>query len=310
VTQRDLGEFRLQPPVDFALTFAAADSYHAVGRALLEAGRPPCYRRVVRVGEIPALLEIEGSGTRDAPIARARLLASAAPVPVDAAREAAAFMLMPEADWSGFYARAGQLPVLAETVERLHGLRMLRFNSSFEALLVTLIEQQIALRAAQKAERWLAGAFGDTLVFEGERYPALPTAARLATLTVPDLTPLRITFIRMGRLLEIARLEASGELALDRLRAQGVDALYRRLVALHGVGHWTASWTINRALGHFLYFGAADVALRAAMNHYVHGRPGRMDRDAMDTLFAGLGEDAGLAAYFLILRWAFDRAAF
>ena len=53
--------------------------------------------------------------------------------------------------------------------------------------------------------------------------------------------------------------------------------------------------------------GSADVALRAAVNHYYHGLPGRADVAVVEQTFAQYGEFAGLAAFYTIMRWAFDR---
>ena len=64
-------------------------------------------------------------------------------------------MLNVEADLKPFYEQAQRDPVLAQTVEMLYGLHSLQADLLFEALALTMIEQQIALKMAQTAERWL-----------------------------------------------------------------------------------------------------------------------------------------------------------
>lgn len=311
-------EFPLKPPADLALTFRAASAYQALGHvpstpsslSLYSEGEQPRYRRAMRVGEAVVLVELTGEGSMDAPVVRAKLLATKGTVSEAALYQKIAWMVDPAFDPAPFYVLAATDPVLHTTVEALRGLRMLRFTSVFEALLVTIIEQQIALKAAQKAEIWLAQTYGDRVEYEGEGYYVYPTPERFAGLSEAELAPLKITFIRVRRMLDIARREMSGELQLEKLPEHGAEAMYAALVALPGVGHWTAAWAMIRSLGHFLYVGGADVALRAAVNHYYHGIKGRIEIPAMDAVFQRYGEYGGLAGFYTLLRWAFDKAAF
>lgn len=300
----------LPQPYDFLRTFGAAAAYYAPGDTRVEDGIVR-YRRLLRVGDALALVELEGvrEGEADAHML-VRLLASRGEVDQDALRREAEHIAYPSHDLTPFYFLAEEHPYLRETVMVMWGLRLLRCISVFEALMVTIIEQQISLRSAQRAERWLAATYGDRLSYRGEDYFVLPGAARIASLDVEALTPLKITFIRMNRLLEIARAEADGSLGLEVLRDAGPETLYHALVGLKGVGHWTAAWTMTRAQGTFLYLGGADVALRAAVNQYFFGETGRADIARMDDAFAQFGEHAGLAAYYVILRWAFEKSAF
>ncbi len=301
--------FSLRPTVDFGLTFTSAAGYQTLGHTHKE-GELARYRQAVRVGGAVALVELTGEGTTAAPLMRVKLLAAKGAISEDGLRENMAWMIDPAFDPAPFYVLAAADPVLHGTVERLRGLRLLRFSSVFEALMVTIIEQQIALKAAQKAEMWLAETYGDSVAYEGERYYVYPTPERLAALEPAELAPLKITFVRVGRMLDIARREVPGELGLERLLVGGEKAMYAALRALPGVGHWTAAWTMIRSLGHFLYVGGADVALRSAVNHYYHGEKGRIDIPAMDAIFQRYGDYAGLAGFYTLTRWALDKSAF
>ena len=287
-------------PFSFQRTVDGAQFYSVLGRAMPDGA----YRRILRVGSVLALIEFSG-----VPLGVAvRLLMANGPVDPAVFEARARWMLHPELDLTGFYAMAQADPTLAPLVKSLDGLRAFRLDSVFESLVITIIEQQIALTMAQTAERWLIGQYGERLTFEGETWYAFPRPETLAALEVSDLTQLKITFLRMGRLLDIARAVASGALDLETLTG-APDALYARLLSLHGVGHWTACWAMIRAIGQFRYFGRADVALRAVANQYFEGRPGRMDGAVMDAHFARYGDDAGHVAFYLIMRYAHDKAA-
>jgi len=295
-----LDRFYLSPPYDFAVTAAAAHYYTTLG--VYRAGR---FRRVLRAGDGLALVEMTPAGTPDAPAVDAFVLARQGDVDLSSLHARVRDMLNPHLDLGPFYTQARADARLWPVVTPLYGLGLLATETVFEAIAVTIIEQQIALSAAQRAERWLVAWADDGLDYEGERYRAFPSASRLAAATVEDLTPLKITFRRMNVLIQMAQMET--ERSFERLRGLDTPTAYETLTALRGVGHWTAAWILTRGLGRVLYCGSADVALRAAANAYFFGLPGRSDPATTDSFYAGYGDQAGIAAFYTLMRWAFER---
>ncbi|MFQ3566837.1 MAG: hypothetical protein SNJ59_07530 [Aggregatilineales bacterium] len=294
-----------KPPYDFALTARAARYYSVLGRAIERDGSV-VYRRALRCGAAIALIELRSVGTIEQPSIMARLLASSKVVDPAALARQLEQMLNLSSDRTLFYASAAD-PALRATIDRLYGLSVFQAESLFEALAITMIEQQIALRMAQQAERWLVAQLGESISYEGETYAVFPAPERIARLTVDELRPLKITFQRMARLIALAQSAASGGIDLEDIRALPLDEAYAAVRAIPGVGHWTAAWALLRACGHYLYFGSADVALRAAVNAYHFGAEGRAAAPTVDELFARYRPHDGIAAYYTLMRWAFER---
>lgn len=290
------------PPYDFARTIRAARYTYTLGVVHGDA-----YRRLLHVGDGLALVEVSSAGTVEQPQLEARVLASMGQVDEAALAHAVCRLMNVDADLTPFYAAAQAHEALRETVALHYGLHALLADTMFEAVALTVIEQQIALLTAQKAERWLAQTYGDSLTYEGETYYSFPTAARIASLTVDDLTPLKITFRRMQVLIDLARLAVTGVLDLEGLREGTPADAYRALMAIKGIGHWTSSWSITRGLGAFAYVGSSDVALQAAVNRYFYNLPGRASPALVDETFARFGAFAGAAAFYILLRWANER---
>jgi DNA-3-methyladenine glycosylase II len=282
-------------PYDFARTMQASLNLFVMG-----ALHDGTYRRVLRVGEALALIEVENRGTVDAPLIESRILKSVGELDEAALWVKARRVLNVDSDLKPFYALAQGDVVLAETIQKLYGLHSLQADSLFEALALTMIEQQIALKMAQAAERWLLAWGGEIIEYEGEMYYAFPRPERIAAATVNDLTPLKITFGRMQRLIDLARAAET----LEALRDQPAEIAYEALVGYKGVGHWTAAWTLIRAQGRFAYVGVNDVALRAAVNAYYFGQNGRADAAVVDQTFARYEAYSGIAAFYTIMRWA------
>ncbi len=286
------------PPYDFARTIAGARTLYVAARV-----QNGTFRRVIRVGDSLALIEVVSLGTDDDPRLQVEVLASNGSLDEAALIAKVRRVVNADIDLRPFYQYAQRDPVLWQTVERVYGLHSLQADTLFEALALTMIEQQIALKQAQIGERWLIQWAGELLTYQGDTYYAFPSAARLAAASVNDLLPLKITFARMQRLIDAAGLREQ----LEALRDQPNPVAYDGLMRLKGVGHWTAAWTLIRAQGRYRYVGSADVALRAAVNFYYHGLSGRADRALTDQTFEQYGEFAGLATYYTLMRWAFER---
>lgn len=296
--------FNLNRPLDFEKTMRAAAFSSVLG--VIHEG---AYRRLIRddVTHGLALVEYASVGDDSAPVIEARILATHGTLSEDRLAAHIAHIINADADRSAFYRYARQHPALWDTVGSLYGLHSFRYENLYDALVCTVIEQQISLKSAQLAEQWLMRWGNQSLTYNGVTYYALPSIQQMAAATVEDLTPLKITFIRMRVLIALAQAGVTGEIDIEGLRGFAPDALYPRLMALKGVGHWTAAWAMIRTLGHYVYISSADVALRSAVNHYFYGQQGRAEKDLTDQTFAAFGDHGGAAAYHVIMRWAFER---
>ncbi len=298
-------KFELFPraPFDFART-ATCSRLYAINHQVSDGA----LFRLFHAGDGLALVRVtDASSGAGSLLVRAEVAATQGNVDEMQLAQAVYRWLDVEHSLAAFYDLAAGDPALHLIVHTLHGLHMLRTPSVFEALMVTMIEQQIALSAAQKAERWLTETYGDHLVHRGVRYSVFPKPHVIAALDEAALTPLKITFVRVRRMLAIARAVAEGSLDLEGLHTRNHDEAYAALLALNGVGHWTAAWTIIRALGKYLYVGSADVALRAAVNQYWHEQPGRASREMTDAHFAQYGEFAGEACVYTLIALGLER---
>lgn len=290
------------PPYDFATSAAATRFLYTAARQTANGG----LRRLARIGERLVLLEFCSAGTVVDPAITVDVLAANGEVDSALLEAKARRLLNARADLTTFYGAHNDTP-MQETTTRLRGLHALGADTLFEAIGLTMIEQQITLKMAQTAERWLMSWAGACLSYEGETYYTFPSPKQIANTTVDDIIPMKITGVRIGRLINLAKMIEEGGGVFETLRDSAHEEVYDALRAVSGVGHWTAAWAMIRGIGHYTYFGKADVALRAAVNHYYFGQTGRVDPDVMDTVFARYGKHSGLAAFYILMRWAFER---
>jgi len=107
----------------------------------------------------------------------------------------------------------------------------------------------------------LTAQYGEPLAEpQGELTHVFPTAARLAEVD-PETLPMPRS--RGRALVALCRALAEGELHLDR--GADRDDVRRDLLAIPGVGPWTADYIALRALGHPDVFLPTDIGIRDAL---------------------------------------------
>jgi 3-methyladenine DNA glycosylase/8-oxoguanine DNA glycosylase len=162
------------------------------------------------------------------------------------------FELEPFVAWS-----AGQ-PVLSEIVRRLPGFRPPLSPDPFEALVTSITAQQVSLHAAFAIRTRVVERLG---VAVGRVY-AFPTREQVAAAEEADLVGLGFSRRKAEYVIGLAR----SDLDLDALAALPDEQVRERLVALRGLGPWTAEWFLARHLARPNAWPAGDLALRRAVD--------------------------------------------
>ncbi|MEO0564858.1 MAG: hypothetical protein AAF125_22315, partial [Chloroflexota bacterium] len=240
----------------------------------------------------------------DAPVVHTFVVGEAS---ADAERVAAR-VLGADDDFSPFYTVARADDRLWSVVEPLYGLHHFGAETVFEALSQVIIEQQISLAAALKAQRALAEWGGGRVEYDGHTHYTFPHPERIAEADPMVLhSILKITHRRVETMQRVARDVVCGALDLEALREVDAPTAYKALMAIKGVGHWTAAWTLIRGLGRYDYAAHNDVALRDAVAHYFYDTDERVSADTVAQLFAGYAPYSGLAAFYTLMAWAVAR---
>jgi AraC family transcriptional regulator of adaptative response / DNA-3-methyladenine glycosylase II len=215
-----------------------------------------CYRRSVRLTHGPGVLELEpGDGYV---VARFRLDDER---DLDEATARSRMLLDLDADPDAVNAVLGQDELLGALVERRPGLRVPRTIDPHELAVRAVLGQQISVTGAATLAGRLVTAYGEQLTRAvGSVTHLFPGAAALAGAADEDL-PMPASRQRSLRALTDAL--ATGAVALDP-GGDRADAR-RRLLALPGIGPWTADYIAIRALNDSDVFLATDLAIRHAL---------------------------------------------
>ncbi len=156
------------------------------------------------------------------------------------------------------------IEALGEWARPRRGLRLPGTFDGFEVAVRAVLGQQITVRAAHTIAGRVARAFGEPVgtPFEGLDV-VFPAAQRMAGLPYERIAELGINAARARSILALAQAIDSGELRL----APGVpaDEVVPRLLALPGVGDWTAQYLAMRGLSFADAFPAADYGVMKAL---------------------------------------------
>jgi len=222
--------------------------------------------REVRIEASPGGVDVEPLDDEIAPVVRAVL--------------GLAFELGP------FYEWAAADSVLGPATRRLAGFRPTLAPDPFEMLVGAITAQQVSLFAALAIRNRMVERFGRQVGVVWE-FPSRETLAR-----ADEADLVSVGFSR--RKAEYTVALARAELDLHALAELPDDEVKLRLVALRGIGEWTAEWFLARHLARPNAWPWGDLALRKAVADLYGGLDVRQARDRFHPF-------ENLSAHYLLL---------
>jgi DNA-3-methyladenine glycosylase II len=234
-----VGLLRLPEPYDFELS---TGRYRAFGPDLANLWTDGALHRVV--------------GRREVRISHARGGVRVEPLDAET-RPIVRKLLGTEFDLGSFYDWARGDPVLARLTRELAGLRPPLAPDPFETLVTSITAQQISLHAAFSIRNRLIQRFGRRF---GRSY-SFPTAQRLRRADPDELV--RLGFSR--RKAEYVVGLAAEKIDFSALAQLPDEEIKARLIAIRGLGEWTADWFLARHLARPRAWPAGDLGVRKAV---------------------------------------------
>jgi DNA-3-methyladenine glycosylase II len=230
---------RLPEPFDFQLS---TERFRAFGPDLANLWNERSLHRVV--------------GTRELRIEEARGGVRVEPLDAET-RPVVRKLLGAEFELAPFYTWARKDPVLRRLTRMLAGFRPPLAPDPFETLVTSITAQQVSLHAAFAIRNRLIERYGRRI---SAAY-SFPSAKRLRRASEEDLVALGFSRRKAEYVLGLA----AEPVDLGELAGLSDDEVKARLVAVRGLGEWTADWFLARHLARPRAWPAGDLALRKAV---------------------------------------------
>jgi 3-methyladenine DNA glycosylase/8-oxoguanine DNA glycosylase len=146
-------------------------------------------------------------------------------------------------------------------------LRLPQLLDPFEGLIRAVLGQQVSVVGASTMTDRLVRAFGVPLAAVDGEAPlfGFPSPERLASAGAATLRTIGLTNAKAATLHGVSQAVATRLIDLDALRGAPTADAEATLIALPGIGPWTAHYVRMRALGDRDAFPAADLGVLKAM---------------------------------------------
>jgi DNA-3-methyladenine glycosylase II len=261
------------------------------------------FTQVIRTNGKLILAKLESMGTVDKPNLLLELVSEKKLTEKDLiqAKQAIIMMFNFDIDLAPFYAEVKRDKTMATLTHKLRGLRSPTTQTVFEALVDSIVEQQISLKVATTIERKMIKKFGDSMEAGGTRCFEYPSPLNLASISLEELRKCGLSGRKAEYISEISKLVTNKKLDLERFKSyNSTDDVIKELDALRGIGTWTAELTVIRSMQKWDAFPADDVGLQRIISHYYcEGK--RIDSFEAQKIGDMWGRWKGLASYYLVV---------
>lgn len=239
-------------------------------KGLVWQGRPACLQMTLSAENAVVRLDVQETNANDDSAAQAALTALARR------------MLGLDQDIEGFEQAVTGHPELGPLVARQHGLRVPVAATPFEALVWAITGQQISVRAAIAIRRRVIQA-------AGYRYHSglwcHPDSQAIGALSQDVLRTAGLSAAKARTLLSVSQAIAQGDLILDNdVSKVPVESIRSQLLAIRGIGPWTADYTLLRGYGWLDGSLHGDAAVRRALRLLLNRDDPVTQDDARDWL--------------------------
>jgi len=243
-----------RPPFDWAHMLDFLGKRAVPG---MEAVEGDCYRRSINLGKTKGILEIHPDPASNHMVARFDIPDL---TQIQAALERLRRLLDLNADPSEIAAQLGADPALTASVSARPGLRVPGAWDPFEICIRAILGQQVTVAGAVTLAGRLVQAFGEPL--STARLGLTHLFPMPEALAEADIGAIGMPGSRAATISRLSAAFARGEFDFSATPSLEIEA---QLLAIPGIGRWTAQYIAMRALSDPDAFPEGDIALARAM---------------------------------------------
>jgi DNA-3-methyladenine glycosylase II len=174
---------------------------------------------------------------------------------------------------------------MADVIKKVGAPRIPHVRGRFASLVRSILSQQISGAAARTIQSRLTDRIGPF------------TAESIAGLSVDELRSLGVSNQKAGYLLDLAEKTQARELRFHRHTKMDDEAVIEELIAVRGIGRWTAQMYLIFSLSRCDVFPEDDLGVRKGMQQ-IYGLDSSGDRPALREIAVAWRPYSSLASWY------------
>jgi len=155
-------------------------------------------------------------------------------------------------------------PKLRQIAGSVKGIRPYVAESFYEALVKSIIQQQISYRSANVVTKRLILGLSNKSVFQGLDLYGFPSPVKIANYGVDGLGKFGIGY-RTKYVHSLSSLVASRDIDLESLEDKSFSENLQVLGSIHGIGEWTIKAALIAGFGDLTVFPYGDLGIQNVM---------------------------------------------
>jgi DNA-3-methyladenine glycosylase II len=290
---------KAEAPFDFDLTAHIFSS----GDEQIRTYKEGQFSIVLRLNDKLALIKLISTGNVEKPEIACSIKSNnlIATEDLQVAKEAIKFIFNLSFPLCSFYEDIKNDTTMHAITQELYGLKNPTTPTVFEALVDSIVEQQISIKVAHTIEERIIKNFGEKLLVDGDAFFAYPTPQNIASANLSEVQACGLSQRKAEYIWGAAKLIVDGKLDLEAFKAQkDPDQIISELDAIKGIGVWTAELTMLRGMQKLDALPADDFGIRRVISRYFRGGKPIKTNEAREVAKAW-GRWKGLAAFYLII---------
>ncbi len=208
-------------------------------------------------------------------------------------------------DLRDFYRLPRDDAAIGPLVNRLKGMKPVRFPTNFEAFTNAVACQLVSLTAGMHVVNRIAEKYGRAVEVDGARLHACAAASDIAHAEVEDLRTLGLSRPKARYLIGLAQLALANR-DFDAVANLTDDAAIAELSKISGVGRWTAEYALLRGCGRFNIFPGDDVGGRNGLRAFL-GIEDQLDYEGVRNTLARWQAWGGFIYFHLLVNALADK---
>ncbi len=152
-------------------------------------------------------------------------------------------------------------PIIAHLVPKVAGIRPYMSPTPYEALIKTIIQQQVSYKAANVFTKRMILGLTKPIIFRNQEWYSFPDANTISKMSLDGLK--KFGFGYKAEYIHIAAsLVAESSLDIDSFVGAPYEEVLAALIPIRGIGKWTVKVLSLAGLGNFNVFAYSDLVIQ------------------------------------------------